>query len=428
MIRLYRPSGQLYQVCYITEKQTKYKHILRHINKPVHPKFCNTSNKLYGIVAHATINLFDNGKIIDIDNNINYYINPIIVFTWKYYYDSICPIQFNSELCEILNPLIDVEDKTDDICIKYISKCPYNIAFIENPTNQFCEIAIRHNCNVLQHIPIEKRTYEICRIAVTSNGDMLEYVPSVFKTDELCNIALGSNNPHRYEGGNEAIKYIPVALCNYNKLVLGIQADYNYIKDIPRELVDDNLCKIAVQQNGMALEHIPKELITSDICKLAIEKYDIYNDYILQYIPKEYITEDICKLVVQKNGLEISYISNQTDEICKLAVKQNGSALKYVKTKTPEICKLAIQQNYLSIEFIPECMKTYEICIATARNINLKIRYYSHQNILEFIPNDMQTDELYKIVIEKNSDSIKFIPPHYLHYLHYQEQNRMCYI
>ena len=49
---------------------------------------------------------------------------------------------------------------------------------------------------------------------------------------------------------------------------------------------------------------------------------------------------------VKIDGLDLTYVKNQTDQICLEAVKQNGLALKYVKNQTDQICLEAIKQDF----------------------------------------------------------------------------------
>ena len=55
---------------------------------------------------------------------------------------------------------------------------------------------------------------------------------------------------------------------------------------------------------------------------------------------------------VKRNGLNLRFVSHQTDEICLAAVEQNGWALPYVHDQTDEICLAAVEQNGWALEYV----------------------------------------------------------------------------
>ena len=86
-----------------------------------------------------------------------------------------------------------------------------------------------------------------------------------------------------------------------------------------------------------------------------------------------------------------------------LLVNENGYMLEYVPDdmKTNEIYKTAVQQNGYILEFVPEDKKTDEICETAVK-----------QNgwALEYVPEDKKTDELCKIAVRQCVQALIFVP------------------
>jgi hypothetical protein len=85
---------------------------------------------------------------------------------------------------------------------------------------------------------------------------------------------------------------------------------------------------------------------------------------------------------VQKNGWHLYYVPEdlRTPELCKITVEQYGGNLKYVPEarRTPELCKLAVENNGDALYHVPKALRTPELC---------KLSVVNHGLALRFVPN-----------------------------------------
>ena len=60
----------------------------------------------------------------------------------------------------------------------------------------------------------------------------------------------------------------------------------------------------------------------------------------------------------------------KTPELCRAAIENSGWALRYVpeKLKTPELCLLAVQNEGHALQYVPEKLKTPELCLLAVEN------------------------------------------------------------
>ena len=116
-----------------------------------------------------------------------------------------------------------------------------------------------------------------------------------------------------------------------------------------------------------------KIIITKNHIKnINLDNYDTIRDKnwdfnILNLFEKYgYIfTYDDYILLVNKNDCILEYVPEnmKTDEICEIAIKQSGSAFNFIpkNKKTDKLYKIAVQSNGLALQHIPKNKKTYEI-------------------------------------------------------------------
>lgn len=55
--------------------------------------------------------------------------------------------------------------------------------------------------------------------------------------------------------------------------------------------------------------------------------------------------------ILEQDGMQLQYVTVQTEEDCLIAVRQNGMALQFVKVQTEQICIAAYKQNPDSLQF-----------------------------------------------------------------------------
>jgi len=80
----------------------------------------------------------------------------------------------------------------------------------------------------------------------------------------------------------------------------------------------------------------------------------------------------------EKDWLETNFkyiinnlLENDKKQLSFHAIKQHGILLEYVpdKIKTPELCIEAVKQNGLALEFVPEKLRTEKLCIEAINQV-----------------------------------------------------------
>jgi hypothetical protein len=92
---------------------------------------------------------------------------------------------------------------------------------------------------------------------------------------------------------------------------------------------------------------------------------------------------------------------------CKIAVVQYGMTLEFVPEElmTEEICNIAVAQSGLALRFVPEELMTEEIC---------KIAVSQYGRALMYVPNApgrvMRTEEICKLAVKQDGLALQFVP------------------
>ena len=83
------------------------------------------------------------------------------------------------------------------------------------------------------------------------------------------------------------------------------------------------------------------------------------------------------------------------------AVKNDGEALKYVpeKLKTPEICLEAVKNYGIALRYVPEELRTPEICMESVKN---------NVEALKYVPKEL-TQEMYMKAVKNNGLALEYV-------------------
>ena len=121
----------------------------------------------------------------------------------------------------------------------------------------------------------------------------------------------------------------------------------------------------------------------------------------LDYIEQNWnILEPICLWL---NSLQYIPEYLRTKEICELSVKQDGLALEYVPESlmTKELCEMAIRQNSEALIHVPEALKTSKLC---------ELAIGQDGEALRYVPYKLRTKELYELAIKNNGKALAYLP------------------
>ena len=100
------------------------------------------------------------------------------------------------------------------------------------------------------------------------------------------------------------------------------------------------------------------------------------------------------------NGCALDFIPEnlKTLELCSDAINNNGIALGDVPVQymTPEFCKIAVNNNAYALEYVPEHLKTVELC---------NLAYKKSKDTFQFIPyNFIDIEFSHKIIINNEDE------------------------
>jgi hypothetical protein len=93
----------------------------------------------------------------------------------------------------------------------------------------------------------------------------------------------------------------------------------------------------------------------------------------------------------------------KTPDICLAAVRKNGKTLRYVpeKLKTPYICLEAVEQNSYALRYIPDNLKESQFYIRAVKQDG---------NALKYVPEEFKTPEICLAAVKQKGYSIIYVP------------------
>lgn len=184
--------------------------------EPYYPNYADPGPGLYFTTighVHEFIGCGPNIAEIELCKDAKFYIDTRCKYSFKT--NKLILKKVTPQTEEILMLAIDysqelfiwVENQTDNVCKKAVSKNGLNLQYVKNKTNEICKIALQQNGCALRYIydqteeickfavqncglalqHVIKQTDEICKLAVQNDGRVLVYVKN--KTDEICRLA-----------------------------------------------------------------------------------------------------------------------------------------------------------------------------------------------------------------------------------------------
>jgi hypothetical protein len=361
------------------------------------------------------------------------------------------------------------ENQKESNCVQAVKQNGWALQYVPdiNKSNDVCEIALKQNGLVLQHIDpaliiniTDEEYFDMCKTAIEQNVFALEFVKTVFMKPEqyyeICKIAVTNNSDTlQFVRANKITHEQYYEIC---ELTVTNNGDtLKYVQFYSEETTPEqyyNICKLAVENNGTVLQFVeffldykqyPYKMLAEQyykICEFAVKN----NGLALQYVkankiePVQYYK--ICEFAVKNNGLALQYVKankiepEQYYEICEFAVKNNGLALQYVKANKIEpeqyyeICQEALQHldNLSNEDIYKTCLlavQNYGTLLYDVNKLKSKItdeQYFeickqavqtSYWNTFGIVIADNMTNEQYyeicKLAVQNNGSALKFV-------------------
>ena len=193
------------------------------------------------------------------------------------------------------------------------------IQFIENPTDEQCQIAVRQNGYAVRYI--KNQSPELIDIAITTSPLSLQFIdnPSELQIEKCL-----SKDAH-------AIQFIKNP--TYEQKLDAVSrkgATIQYIDD-----PDYKLINTAMENQPMALGVLCKKLSTDQL-KYWIKRVARENPKALKTVINS-VQLNIQKYILSVSGYALRYLNKQTEELCIIAVTNNPMAIQFVHTQTAAI-------------------------------------------------------------------------------------------
>ena len=134
-------------------------------------------------------------------------------------------------------------------------------------------------------------------------------------------------------------------------------------------------------------------------------------------------------MIVKQDGYSLKYVPEEmkTEEMCLEAVKQDGYMIQFVPEEmiTDDLCLIAVKQYGYMIQFVPEEMKTEDLCLIAAKRNGHALKYIPDKMktyelcliavkqdgyTLEFIPDKIKTEEMCLIAVKQNGYALEYVP------------------
>ena len=160
-----------------------------------------------------------------------------------------------------------------------------------------------------------------------------------------------------------------------------------------------------LSRDGRFLAYIPEELRTLEICKIAVKEADAA----LRYVPASVCTEALCLMAIRQNAWALEHVPEKlmSEKICRIAILKDPLALGKIPTRlrTKELCSLAMRKNPRAVSYVPTTFLTGD-----------DFRDIAPNNIdwLKCLPEIYFTEELGLIALEKDTQSLLWMPRHKL--------------
>lgn len=167
-----------------------------------------------------------------------------------------------------------------------------------------------------------------------------------------------------------------------------------------KDVLSTSVTRDLIEMNIITLYMIDSTYQTSEICQIAFDR----NVYIIDEIDDKFKTEEMCIIACITNIYLIEHVPTRcrTYSFFLSVAKESGYILPYIpkKYKTIELCNYIINHNIPCLEYLPSEYKNYKLCLSQV----------SKFNCLDQIPHHYRTHELYYRAIFVSGDNIRFVP------------------
>ena len=172
---------------------------------------------------------------------------------------------------------------------------------------------------------------------------------------------------------------------------------------LPDTILSEEFLEDACWRDGKKMFlKIPSKQVTEDICLAAITA--IRDPISLREVPTPLRTEMICEFALQQEIDQFRFVPKNI--LNQAFCNQFPAALKFIPNdfKSLELCRAAIRVSESNLAFVPKHFITRTLIHKLLREADQPDAF------LEFVPSELFTLRLVKVVLKKNPREFKFIP------------------
>jgi hypothetical protein len=151
--------------------------------------------------------------------------------------------------------------------------------------------------------------------------------------------------------------------------------------------------------DGNFLKDIPEHLRTASVCARALETPGVSGEF----VPWPFRTPELYRQKLSKNGRLLEYLESPTPAECRVAVESYGCALQWVpeELKTQELCLAAFANDTKAINYMPLESDAWKMSIATMMLADAS---------LELILPELRSPDLCHKFVRANPKNIQYVP------------------
>jgi hypothetical protein len=289
-----------------------------------------------------------------------------------------------------------------------------------------------HDLGTTKRVPKEVITYEFCKKISQYFSVELFDIPLEYRSVEICNNIIFDDNK------GDCFEYLPEEMKTL-EVCKKIAASTGYISKFPEEFKTEEICLSASQTNPCSIYYMPEKYKTKEVCMNALRGGDYLehvpevlrtkefyeeivdiNPCLLRSIPKEYKTKEMCLKAVKKDCNLLDHLIedkllegtdvNVTNLVDQLIFEYDVIALKYIpdEMETKELYEKAVLKDSKALHYIPENLRTKELCqIALSKNLS------AFKDVPNKLKDHLITPEMYMSAVRNNIQNFNVVPEKY---------------
>lgn len=310
-----------------------------------------------------------------------------------------------------------IDDQTSVKTLMAMLEYPYK-RFGNPTTREVWNYAVCNTPDALQFIPRKKQIYSMCRNAVVTHALAIKHVRDDLIDDEMIKDMLESR-PH-------SISYLKPEHRSAEICLTAVVFDFTTFKCITVDEQTYEMCAIAVSQcpsflslvredlkemafgldpsseRGQREQELVKERGVAAIAEDGMRLKFVENTSELWIDPSE-----MCLAAVRSAGEAIQFVPEdlRTRELCITAVLNNPHCIRHISERSEELCIAAVVTKPLSIVHLTTEEKSETVCYAANVKNSLAIKFMSRsmcicvQSLTRYMARSL-TDTLTKLTQE----------------------------